>query len=192
MRTLHRSEPVRPLARDENLLIEEVDGEVVVYDLDRDEAHCLNDTAAHVWRLCDGKRSPQEISEAIGDPGAPLGEEVVWQALSQLHRRHLLASPARLPQHISRRDLARKAALWTAAGVLALPTIKSIVAPTSAHALSLQNCCQYQCAGVLTGCQECSGTATCPQTTTIGGNQCTLVNVVPVPDCTVCPTGCAP
>src|SRR6266571_4556339 len=35
-----------PLARKEGLVVKEVSGEVLLYDLDRDKAHCLNQTAA--------------------------------------------------------------------------------------------------------------------------------------------------
>ena len=36
-----------PKARTEQLIVKEVDGEVLVYDLTTDRAHCLNDTAAN-------------------------------------------------------------------------------------------------------------------------------------------------
>ncbi len=203
MWTLRRSEPIRPVARTENLLVEEVEGEVVLYDLDRDKAHCLNGAAAEVWRLCDGERTPKEMAEAMDDGGNGLAEDVVWQGLSQLHRKGLLASPQRLPQHISRRELVQKASLWTAAGVLAIPTIKSIVAPTPAHAASLapDTCCQYQsCTDTQVGCQTCvsggaGSMAVCPPSVTIGANTCTqLVNALPT-NCSLplpCPSACAP
>ena len=50
----HRAKNVKPLARKEGLVIQELPVEVLVYDLDRDKAHCLNETAAMVWRKCNG------------------------------------------------------------------------------------------------------------------------------------------
>jgi len=39
-----------PLARKDQLIVKEVDDEVLVYDLKTDQAHCLNKTAALVWK----------------------------------------------------------------------------------------------------------------------------------------------
>ena len=57
-----------PLARRDGIITKEVEGELLVYDVTRDKAHCLNETAAAVWHLCDGRRSVSEISEqwAVG------------------------------------------------------------------------------------------------------------------------------
>ncbi len=45
-----------PRARKEGLLIQELPEEVLVFDLSTAKAHCLNHTAALVWRRCDGKK----------------------------------------------------------------------------------------------------------------------------------------
>src|SRR6266536_266430 len=44
-----------PLARKDDLIIKEMPDEVLVYDLVRDQAHCLNRTAALVWNYSDGR-----------------------------------------------------------------------------------------------------------------------------------------
>jgi hypothetical protein len=54
-----------PLARREAIITKEVDGELLVYDVTRDKAHCLNETAAAVWRLCDGRTSVAAIGERL-------------------------------------------------------------------------------------------------------------------------------
>ena len=54
-----------PKARSEGIISKEVGGELLVYDCDRDQAHCLNETAAAVWNLCDGGTSLLEISERL-------------------------------------------------------------------------------------------------------------------------------
>jgi hypothetical protein len=56
-----------PLARREALITKEVDGELLVYDVARDKAHCLNETAAAVWQLSDGRTSVKEISEQLAE-----------------------------------------------------------------------------------------------------------------------------
>ncbi|MDQ1639526.1 MAG: hypothetical protein QOF62_2865 [Pyrinomonadaceae bacterium] len=54
-----------PLARREAIITKEVDGELLVYDVARDKAHCLNETAAAIWQLCDGRTSVAAISEQL-------------------------------------------------------------------------------------------------------------------------------
>jgi hypothetical protein len=45
-----RTSNLRPLARERNLLVRELPTEVLVYDVESDEGHCLNETAAFVWQ----------------------------------------------------------------------------------------------------------------------------------------------
>lgn len=129
--------PYVPLARKEGLVVEELPGELLVYDLVRHEAYCLNESAALVWKLCDGKKSVREITQSIG-PESPTGmaEDVVWFALDRLHKARLLVGrPAHgeLSNNLTRRDLIQKLGL---ASVLAIPVITSIVAPVAAQARS--------------------------------------------------------
>ena len=44
-----------PQARKDGLIIKALTDEVVVYDLERHEVHCLNRVAALVWQHCDGR-----------------------------------------------------------------------------------------------------------------------------------------
>src|SRR5688500_2189312 len=73
---------MKPIARRENLLVEEIGGEVVVYDRESDRAHSLNQTAALVWRHADGERSVAELAALVGSEfGAPADVELVRMAL---------------------------------------------------------------------------------------------------------------
>jgi hypothetical protein len=54
-----------PKARSEGIITKEVEGELLIYDRSRDRAHCLNQTAAAVWKLCNGRTSVIEISERL-------------------------------------------------------------------------------------------------------------------------------
>src|ERR1700674_5130626 len=75
----------KPLARKAGLVIQELPDEVLVYDLERDRAHCLNQTAAFVWQRCDGKNTTQQIARTLGRQfDCAVDEKIVWLALDQL------------------------------------------------------------------------------------------------------------
>src|SRR5215208_3742625 len=80
-----------PTARKSGLVIQEVTNEVLVFDLESNKAHCLNDTAAMVWKSCDGKTSVPEIAKFIGkETGKNVQDDLVWLAIDQLTENHLL------------------------------------------------------------------------------------------------------
>ena len=125
-----------PRARTEGLVIQELPDEVLVYDRDRDKAHCLNQTAALVWKYCDGKTTVPTIAKRLErDLKTDLvDEKVVWYALGQLGKDHLLeesVAPPALLAGMSRREMVRVLGL---AAVVAVPLVTSIVAPTPAQA----------------------------------------------------------
>jgi hypothetical protein len=156
-----------PTARRDGLIVRELEDETLVYDLDRDEAHCLNQTATLIWKHCDGQTTVAEITQLFNENlesvqgGAKtsarceVDEQVVWLALSQLRRKRLLTEKVTRPRstlHISRREMAHKIAQAT---VLALPLITTIAAPRPASAAS----CSSNCGVPPTA--ECCG-AGCP------------------------------
>ena len=57
---------MNPRARRDGLVIRELNGELLVYDLERHRAHCLNPTAALVFKQCDGRTSPARMGASIG------------------------------------------------------------------------------------------------------------------------------
>ncbi|HUQ31304.1 MAG TPA: PqqD family protein [Pyrinomonadaceae bacterium] len=130
--------PVRkvlPLARTEQLIVQELPGEALVYDLDRHKAHCLNRASAFVWKHCDGRMTIAEVRRLLEkELATPVDDDVVWLALSQLRRFHLLEEESRtvLGMKVTRRDLVRK----YLPAALALPLILSVPAPTAAQAAS--------------------------------------------------------
>lgn len=133
MRT--RLAQVLPLARREQLVIQELPDEVLVYDLERHKAHCLNETSALVWKHCDGQTTLPEMTRLLEKRLAtPIDDDVVLLALNQLRRFHLLeeGSTAIATMKVSRRDLVRK----YLPAALVLPVILSIAAPAAVHAAS--------------------------------------------------------
>jgi Coenzyme PQQ synthesis protein D (PqqD) len=124
-----------PKMREQRLIIDELSDEVLVYDLDRHQAHCLNQAAALVWRRCDGKTQPAEIARRLQtELDRPFNVEMVWLALRQLDKIHLLVEPVGLPPKLAgmnRREMVRTLGL---AAVVAVPLVTSIVSPTAVQA----------------------------------------------------------
>ena len=126
-----------PRARVDGLLTERVDGEVLVYDLDGDVAVHLNETAALVWRSCDGNRTVAEIAVLVAEElGEAPDDDVVLMALDNLAEHGLLSSGYDerdgAAVALSRRRFFRRVGI---AGVKA-PVVYSLIVPTAAAALS--------------------------------------------------------
>jgi Coenzyme PQQ synthesis protein D (PqqD) len=123
-----------PRARQDNLTVRELPEETLVYDKERHKAHCLNRTAALVWRHCDGATSLDELGRLLAaELGVAEAVEVVGLALEQLQRRHLLAeAPLPLADRLSRRDALKKLALTAAA----LPLVMTIATKAAAQSMS--------------------------------------------------------
>ncbi len=119
-----------PVARKEGLVIQEMPEEVLVYDLDTNKAHCLNQTAAFVWKSCDGRNSVADITKLVGnDSGTAIPEDLVWLAIDQLSEKNLLANNLKADfKGSTRREVIKKIGL---AAVIALPLVASLTAPTS-------------------------------------------------------------
>jgi hypothetical protein len=119
-----------PKRRVEGVKVEEFQGEVLVYDLQRHAAHCLNGIAVSVWHHADGSLSVAEIATRIVESGGQADEAVVWQALEELDRASLLVAPlADAPVDQARRQMLGKLG-WAAA----IPFVLSITVPTPAYA----------------------------------------------------------
>jgi hypothetical protein len=123
-----------PVARRDSLLTQEVGSELIVYDQTRHRVHRLNETAATVWRHCDGNTDVAGIAGHL--QASESAEDVVWLALEKLGKANLLEVRVEAPSAVrdqSRRDWMRRAALAGGA-VLLLPVVASMSAPTPAMA----------------------------------------------------------
>jgi hypothetical protein len=119
----------------QNICVEQVGQETLVYDEQRHKAFCLNATSSAVWQRCDGTQTVEQISNAVTlELAAPITEDLVLFALEELRRDGLLEADtaAQIPV-ISRRDLVQKYGLRAA---LLLPIVAAIVAPKAAQAYS--------------------------------------------------------
>jgi hypothetical protein len=135
---------MKPRARRQGLFVTELEGELLVYDRERHRAHCLNPTAATVFRHCDGRTSVRELSRLLSrELDVPADEGLVWLSLERLAQARLLeARPAPPPTAggLSRRELVRRAGL----AVALLPVVSSILAPGAAEAAAT---CVTDCTG---------------------------------------------
>lgn len=148
-----------PVARKTGLVIQDVPEEVLVYDMDTNKAHCLNKTAAMVWKSCDGTRSVSEIADFVSsNAGEKVTDDFVWLAIDQLNANDLLEKPVVADfKGMSRRDVIKRIGLGT---MVALPVIASLVAPPTAMAVG-------SCACIADA--DCAGT-NCPSTVNCDGN----------------------
>ncbi len=142
-----------PEARREGIVIKEFEGEVLIYDLERDKAHCLNPLAGRIWRHCDGRATAGEIAASLSHEGLPVDERVVWLGLEELRKSNLLEEttekPTRHPlMDMSRREAVRRLGIGAA---IMLPLVASIAAPTAVEAA-------VSCGG---SCKPCSTSADC-------------------------------
>lgn len=147
-----------PKARRSELVVREFADEVLIYDKQSQKAHCLNQTAAIVWRHCDGRTTVEEIGRRLAKEMPHengIDERLVWYALAQFKRDHLLEDlevPAgMLPKAgLSRRTAIRALGLTA---IVAVPVVTSMIAPTSAQAAT----CRAPGATCTTSSQCCSG-----------------------------------
>lgn len=130
-----KTKQVVPLARKDRLVVQELPDELLIYDLDRHKAHCLNKASALVWKHCDGKSSVKQLTTVLEkNLATPVDDDVVWLAINQLRRFHLLEAESKAfgMMKVSRRALVTK----YLPAALALPLILSIPSPTAAQAAS--------------------------------------------------------
>lgn len=131
---------IRPVARTLGFITEEVDGELLLYDAQRDVACRLNQSAAIVWRASNGRRS---VSDLVGELAAELGEladeDMVMVALDDLCEHGLIESGYSPREahaaRLSRRRFIRRVGVVGAAA-MSVPVVHSMVVPTPAAAQS--------------------------------------------------------
>jgi hypothetical protein len=128
---------MNPEARREGLIVEQIGKALVVYDVDREQAHSLNPTAALVWQHCDGAHSVQDLAHLVQNRLDVLpSTELVEMTLSKLEKAHLLSCPVRLDNAVSRREVLNSLGTRATVAVAMLPVIMTMIAPEPALAQS--------------------------------------------------------
>lgn len=145
------------LARRQDLVVQELPDEVLLYDLKRHKAHCLNSTAAFVWNHCDGHTTVAEMAKLMAAKwNASVSEDMIWLTLDKLSKANLLEERIVLPPskgNLSRRDAVRQMGFGA---LLAVPAVLSLVSPAAAHATSTAGACQ-SCVKKRDGAGACPG-----------------------------------
>ncbi len=128
---------MKPIARKENIVVQDTRLEILIYDLATDKAFLLNETSAFVWQSCDGTKEVSEISRALAARSKQtINEEIVWLAIDQLKGNNLMENAEELEskfEGLSRREVIKKIGLGT---MIVLPLISTLVAPTALSAAS--------------------------------------------------------
>jgi len=148
-----------PLSRTEDIVVQELNGEILIYDLRDNRAMCLNETSAAVWNACDGSNTVGDIAKAVGN------EDIVWLALNELKKEKLVDFVTETPTKfdgLTRREAVRRIGM---ASLVALPLITGLVAPAAAQTIS--------CGAVCTNSNQCpTGCANCNASTPGGTRVC--------------------
>jgi hypothetical protein len=122
----------------QELSIQHVGAETLIYDESRHLAFCLNRVSSAVWNRCDGVRSVPEIAaELSAEFGKPVSEEIVLLALHQLEKDQLIEPRSDTPVSPELLDLASRRQLLIKLGygaALMVPFIAIIAAPKAAQA----------------------------------------------------------
>lgn len=145
-------QPQNPIARKDEIVIQEFQDEVLIFDVKSNKAHCLNQTASNVWKNCDGKNTVTDIKLLLDNQtGTDVPENLIWLAIDQLSERELLeVGFEKKFAGQNRREVLKRIGLAT---VVALPIIASITAPSAAMAAA--------CSGVVSSCLGCANGTPC-------------------------------
>lgn len=124
-----------PVARTEDIVVQEVDREILIYDLKTNKAFCLNETSSIIFQACGKNISLAELKLTH-----KFTEDIIFLALDELRRENLLAENQQYNSPfsgMSRREAIRKVGF---ASTVALPVIAFLVAPTAVMSLSACRC----------------------------------------------------
>ena len=133
----NRNDSFCPKARKADLVTRQIPGELLIYDLKRHKAFCLNDTAAGIWKNCNGERTVADLTADLQRGlSTAIDDRIVWLALAQLERSHLLQT--RMPRLAGQAPLSRRRLIrYGVAAAVALPLVTMVAAPTAQAAGSL-------------------------------------------------------
>lgn len=126
-----------PLSRRDKIVIQEMDDELLIYDLAKNKAYCLNQTLAIIWQECDGENSVTQISLNLSKKlKVNVNEDLVWLALKQLKNESLLEKSVEIKtpfDGLNRREIVKRIGF---ASMVALPILSSVLAPSAISAQS--------------------------------------------------------
>ena len=152
----------KPVARRKDIVVQDLKGETLIYDLTTNKAFALNETAAGIWKYSDGQNSVETIAALLTDDlGNVVSEDMVMLAVEQLRQDNLLTAESK-NINFSRREALRRIGI---ASAVAIPVVTSLVAPKAAQAGS--NCGNFTCVTV-SDCPSVCTTCNVPQGQPVG------------------------
>jgi hypothetical protein len=124
-----------PMSKTADFLTQELDNELLLYNLKTNQTFCLNETAALVWQKADGKSSVTDITAELSNNFAcKISDEFVWITLVNLAKKGLMKNVPVDPTPLSdRREMIKRIGLGT---MVALPLISTLIAPAAIRASS--------------------------------------------------------
>jgi len=128
---------IRPLARTDAVVTEDVADEVLVYDERTDVACRLNQSAALVWRNSDGKRTLEDLVHVLeADLGDVADEDMVLMALDSLAEHGLIESGYEARDSTASRLSRRRFFRRVGVAAVSIPVVASMAVPMPAAAAS--------------------------------------------------------
>ena len=130
---------IKPKLRLDDIVVQEFDDEVLVYDLKANRAMCLNKTAAMIWKACTGEKNIEELADVLSlHLNSEISINFINFALDQLKKENLLEGGFIMSANfkgMSRREIMKRIGFTS---MVALPLVSSLTAPS---ALSAQSIC---------------------------------------------------
>ena len=118
-----------PKAKIDNILVQDLENELLIYNLTTHKAYTLNETSKIIFNSCDGATPVDELKRKY-----KFTDDLIYLALDELQANDLLKDYQSVYfAGLSRREVIRRVAL---SSMIALPVISSLLAPTAAMARS--------------------------------------------------------
>ena len=118
-----------PKARITELIEQEADKELLIYDLQINKAYTLNETLKAIFKACNEKMSFEDLKHQYN-----YTDELIYLSLDELKKHNLIQANYNSPfAGMTRREVIRKVGF---ASMIALPVIATLSAPTAAMAAS--------------------------------------------------------
>lgn len=118
-----------PWARNQEIILQELNNELLIYDLQTNTAYTLNQTSKIVYQACDGNTKFDELKRTY-----QFTDDLIFFTLNELNKKNLLENySAANFAGLTRREVIQKVGLGS---FVALPLITSVVAPTAVNAQS--------------------------------------------------------
>lgn len=126
-----------PKVRQSGFVTQELENEILIYNLTTHKAHCLNTSMSHIWSFCNGESTTTQVIDSFRTKlKVNINEDFIWLAVDELIKADLIEDASRSSLRFKNQISRRNALVHIALPVAMLPIIVGIVAPTAAHAAS--------------------------------------------------------